>query len=100
MIQKLGILGAGQMGAGIAQTAAQSGFQVILADQTLEFSEKGKSRIAGQLIKLIEKSKINDLDAQKTLQAITCVGGMKDLAQTDLVIEAVTEKPELKYQIF
>jgi 3-hydroxybutyryl-CoA dehydrogenase len=100
MIQKLGILGAGQMGAGIAQTAAQTGFQVTLADQTLEFAEKGKTKIAAQLKKLVEKAKITEVDAQKTLSAITCVGGMKDLAQTEFVIEAVTEKPELKFQIF
>jgi len=100
MIQKLGILGAGQMGVGIAQTAAQSGFDVTLADQTLEFAEKGKSKIAAQLKKQIEKAKITENDAQIILQSITCVGGMKDLAQTDFVIEAVTEKPELKYQIF
>jgi 3-hydroxybutyryl-CoA dehydrogenase len=100
MIQKLGILGAGQMGAGIAQTAAQFGFQVILADQTLEFAEKGKSKIAAQLKKLVEKAKITEDASSKTLQAITCAGGMKDLGSADFVIEAVTEKPDLKFQIF
>jgi len=57
-IQRVGILGAGQMGAGIAQTAAQSGFHVYLADQSQEFAEKGKQKISSQLKKLIEKGKI------------------------------------------
>ncbi|MGK5083624.1 3-hydroxybutyryl-CoA dehydrogenase [Bdellovibrionota bacterium FG-1] len=99
-IHSIGVLGSGQMGGGIAQIAAQSGFEVFLADQTLDFAEKGKAKIAAQLKKLVEKGKMADSDAQKTLAAIHPVGNLKDLAQAQLVVEAVTENPQLKYQIF
>lgn len=98
-IQRLGILGAGQMGGGIAQTAAQAGFEVLLADQSREVAEKGKAKIAAQLKKLVEKAKITEGDMQKTLNAIQPVE-FKDLARAQLVIEAVSENPALKNKIF
>jgi len=100
MIQKIGILGSGQMGGGIAQTASQAGFQVFLADQSVEIAEKGKSKIASQLKKLIEKGKLTEADSKTILNGITPVGTLKDLASADLVIEAVSENPALKFQIF
>jgi len=99
-IQRLGVLGSGQMGGGIAQTAAQAGFQVLLADQNRETAEKGKSRIAAQLKKLVEKGKMTEGDMQKTLDAIQVVDGIKGLAQAQFVVEAVSENPELKYKLF
>lgn len=99
-ISRIGVLGAGQMGGGIAQTAAQSGFEVLLADQTLALAEKGKGRIASQLKKLVEKGKLPESESQKILDAIRPVDGLKGLAPADLVIEAVAENPSLKYQIF
>ncbi len=102
-IHRIGILGAGQMGAGIAQTAAQTGFQVDLADQNLAMVEKAKIKIAAQLKKQLEKGKITEQQMKTTLDNIHPVDGMKGLfhsAKSDLVIEAVTEKPELKFQIF
>lgn len=100
MIQRIGVLGAGQMGAGIAQTAAQTGFQVDLADQSLEVAQAGKNKIAAQLKKLIEKGKISELEVKNLLDAITPVAGIPGLSQAELVIEAVSENPELKYKIF
>ena len=97
---KIGILGSGQMGGGIAQTASQAGYIVLLADQSVEVAEKGKSKIAVQLKKLIEKAKITEADSKKILDGITAVGTMKDLANCDVVIEAVSENPQLKFQIF
>ena len=99
-IQRIGVIGAGQMGGGIAQTAAQNGFEVILTDQTREAAEKGKAKIANQLKKLVEKAKMTELDSQKTLNLIQIGTSLKDLAQTHLVIEAVAEIPSLKNQIF
>ncbi|MCM2278001.1 MAG: 3-hydroxybutyryl-CoA dehydrogenase [Oligoflexia bacterium] len=99
-IQKIAILGAGQMGGGIAHTAAQSGFEVLLADQSREFAEKGKAKIAAQLKKLVEKGKLSEGDAQKTLNAIQVVDSIRGFANADLVIEAVAEIPSLKNQIF
>jgi 3-hydroxybutyryl-CoA dehydrogenase len=99
-IRRIGILGAGQMGAGIAQTAAHAGFEVFLADQNKELVEKSKSKIAFQLKKLVEKGKLPEKEEKQTLDHIHPVDGIKDLAQADLIIEAVSEKPELKFQIF
>jgi 3-hydroxybutyryl-CoA dehydrogenase len=99
-IQKIGVIGAGQMGGGIAQTAAQSGFEVILTDQTREAAEKGKARIAAQLKKLVEKTKISEAEAQKVLNAIHVGDSLKDHAKAQLVVEAVAEIPNLKYQLF
>jgi 3-hydroxybutyryl-CoA dehydrogenase len=99
-IQKVGVLGAGQMGIGIAQTAAQSGVEVFLADQNLEFAEKGKAKVAGQLKKLVEKAKITEADEKRILGNIRPVRGMEDFADLSFVIEAVTENPALKFELF
>lgn len=99
-IQKIGILGAGQMGGGIAQTAAQAGYEVLLADQSLSVAEKGKAKIASQLKKLVEKGKMTEAETQKILAAIRPVEGVQGLSPSHLVIEAVAENPALKYQIF
>lgn len=99
-IKKIGILGAGQMGAGIAQTAAQAGYEVLLADQTVEHAEKGKSKIASQLKKLVEKGKTTDAETQKVLGLIRPVGGIQEFGSVDLAIEAVSENPDLKFKIF
>jgi 3-hydroxybutyryl-CoA dehydrogenase len=99
-LMQIGVLGSGQMGAGIAQTAAQSGFEVLLADQSVELAQKGLARIGGQLKKLVEKGKMSEADTQKILSAIHPVGNLKDLSKAGLVVEAVTENPTLKFQIF
>jgi 3-hydroxybutyryl-CoA dehydrogenase len=99
-IQRVGILGAGQMGSGIAQTAAQFGFEVLLADQNQSFAETARSKIGAQLKKLVEKGKITSNDEKLCLEKIRVVDGMKGLAPAELVIEAVTEKPDIKFQIF
>jgi 3-hydroxybutyryl-CoA dehydrogenase len=99
-IKTIGVLGSGQMGGGIAQTAAQCGYDVILADINIEAAEKGKGKILAQLKKLIEKGKMTEGDSQSLIAKIRPVGKLADLARADLVVEAVTEKPELKFQIF
>src|SRR5689334_14152289 len=99
-VHKIGILGTGQMGSGIAQVAAQSKFEVLLADQNRNLAEKAKSRIALQLKKQVEKGKLSEIEEKQTLDNIRIVDGLNDLSQAHLVIEAVTEKPELKFQIF
>ncbi|MBC7693000.1 MAG: 3-hydroxybutyryl-CoA dehydrogenase [Methylotenera sp.] len=98
--KKIGILGSGQMGAGIAQVAAQSGFEVLLADRDQAVAESGKAKIASQLKKQIEKGKLNEAEMKKILDGITPVNGMAGLKDCEMVIEAVTEKPELKFQLF
>jgi 3-hydroxybutyryl-CoA dehydrogenase len=100
VIQKIGILGSGQMGAGIAQSAAQVGFTVFLADQNRELVEKAKIKIAAQLRKQVEKGKLTEQEEKHTLENIHITDGMPGLVQAELIIEAVTEKPDLKFQIF
>lgn len=99
-IQKIGILGSGQMGGGIAQVAAQAGFSVLLADRDTATAEAGKAKIAAQLKKLIEKGKLTEEAAKKTLDGIHPVGGISELRDAEMVIEAVTENPTLKFQLF
>lgn len=99
-IRKIGVLGSGQMGAGIAQVAAQSGFQVLLADRDQATAESGKAKLGVQLKKLVEKAKLTEELAKQTLDAITPVSGIAELKDADLVIEAVTENPVLKFQLF
>ena len=80
-IGQIGILGAGQMGDGIAQTAAQTGFVVLLADQNLAIAEKGKARIASRLNKMVEKGKLAECDAREQLAAIRPVDGIAGLCE-------------------
>src|SRR5580698_1534128 len=96
-IGKIGVLGSGQMGGGIAQTAAQAGIEVLLADVSLEHAEKGKAKIAAQLKKLVEKGKLTEADVQKTLNGIRPVRGLEDFRGLPFAIEAVTENPALKF---
>src|SRR5690242_10071099 len=98
--QKIGILGAGQMGAGIAQTAAQVGFKVTLADRDLETAKQGKESISRQLRRQVEKGKLTESEQEQILDRIQLAHDLKGLNQSDLVIEAVTEKPDLKFEIF
>jgi len=99
-IQKIGVLGAGQMGLGIAQAAAQSGFEVFLSDISLENAKKGRERIAAQLQKLCEKGKMSADEREQLLARIRCVGGIAELNSVDLAIEAVSENKDLKAKIF
>lgn len=96
----LGVLGAGQMGAGIAQTAAQSGIRVLLADQGLSQAQGGKDKIASSLQKQCEKGKLQVSEKDLILSEITPVAGILSLKDCDLIVEAVSEVPELKFKIF
>jgi 3-hydroxybutyryl-CoA dehydrogenase len=96
----IGILGAGQMGAGIAQTAAQSGYSVLLTDMTLERANAGRSKVEKDLAKLVEKAKITQAQANETLGRIKPVGDLESLREADFIIEAATENVTLKYEIF
>lgn len=99
-IIKIGVIGAGQMGQGIAQTAAQSGFQIFLADVNLDSATKGVQKIQIQIEKMVEKQKITTEAAQTALAALRPVNALSDLKDCDLVIEAVSENVSLKKKIF
>lgn len=100
VIESIGVLGAGQMGAGIAQVAAQAGYAVRLADATVEQANKAKSKLEATLGKLVEKGKLSASDKDATLARITPVGSIEELGGCDLIVEAVTEKVELKLELF
>jgi len=99
-IKKLGIVGFGQMGSGIAQVAAAAGYPVIATDEKDEFLKKGLSRIEGLLNKAIEKGKATEEDKKKTLGNITTTTDLGAFADCDLVIEAIVENLDAKIQIF
>ena len=99
-ITRVGVIGSGIMGAGIAQVAAQAGYEVILrsrqqatADATLASLEKGLNR-------LVEKGRMEEADRDATLGRITATSVLKDLADCDLVIESVVEDLDTKKALF
>lgn len=99
-MKNFAVIGAGQMGAGIAQVAAQTGLQVILHDVSLERAQAGKAKIEKDLNRLVEKSKIDGTKASEILSKIKPVGAFAELKDADFIVEAATEKVELKYEIF
>lgn len=99
-ITKMGVIGAGQMGQGIAQVAAASGFQVYLADVNLASAQSGLAKIFPRLQRLVEKKKITEADFNAQQSRLIAVGQYSDLQDCDLVIEAVSENPALKKKIF
>ncbi|MDR6851913.1 3-hydroxybutyryl-CoA dehydrogenase [Sphingomonas sp. BE123] len=99
-MKTVGVIGAGQMGAGIAQVSAQAGYRVLLSDMDVARAEKGKAGIAKQLARAVEKEKITADARDAALANIECVGGTDAFAPCDLVIEAATEREEIKRSIF
>jgi 3-hydroxybutyryl-CoA dehydrogenase len=99
-IRTIGVLGAGQMGAGIAQVAAATGYDVRLADASAELAQKGKARIAGALAKQVERDKMSADMRESILGHVTPVSGTAAFKDCDLVIEAATENADLKVKLF
>jgi 3-hydroxybutyryl-CoA dehydrogenase len=99
-MQKVAIIGAGQMGSGIAQTVAQHGIDVLLADVDLAVAEKAKAGIDRALGKLVGKGKIESADAEATLARIHPVADYEPMADAELIVEAATEREEIKQAIF
>lgn len=99
-IKKVGIVGAGQMGSGIAQTAAASGLDVVMIDINEDVAKKGFAGIEKMVNKLVAKEKISADDAKSLLSRIK-VGSSYDLLKdVDIAIEAATENQDLKLKIF
>ncbi|MDP4160147.1 MAG: 3-hydroxybutyryl-CoA dehydrogenase, partial [Bacillota bacterium] len=94
------VIGAGQMGGGIAQVAAQAGYSVILNDIKDEFVTRGFGIIEKNLRRSVEKGKLNATDMEATLARITKSISLQDAASADLVIEAAVENMTIKGQIF
>ncbi len=99
-MQTIGVIGAGQMGTGITQTVAQHGMQVLLSDVDLARAEAGKASIEKALGKLVGRGKIEIDQAEATLARITPVADYVPMADAGLIIEAATEREEIKQAIF
>lgn len=99
-MRTVAVIGAGMMGSGISQTAAQFGYRVLLSDISLELAEKGKAGIAKGLARLVAKEKISAADADATLNRIEPVAGYEPMAEATFIIEAATEREEIKRKIF
>ncbi len=99
-MQKVGVIGAGQMGSGIAQVTAQAGIAVVLCDVDLALAQAAKARIAKGLARLVEKDKLTAAAAQAAVDLIHPVADYAPMADTDLIIEAATEREDIKARIF
>jgi 3-hydroxybutyryl-CoA dehydrogenase len=99
-MRAVGVIGAGQMGAGIAQVSAGAGYHVYLSDLDLEKAEAGKAGIGKALDKLVTKEKMGRDEADTLLARIEPVGSYELMADAGLIIEAATEREEIKRKIF
>jgi 3-hydroxybutyryl-CoA dehydrogenase len=99
-VKTFGVIGSGQMGNGIAQVAAASGLTVIMNDIKQEFVDKGLKTIGGILARNVEKGKMTSADKDALLARVRGSVSLSDMAAADIVVEAATEKEEIKFQIF
>jgi 3-hydroxybutyryl-CoA dehydrogenase len=99
-IKTFGVIGAGQMGNGIAQVAAMSGINVIMNDIAPQFVEKGIQTITKNLERNVEKGKMTKEERDAIVSRIKGSLELKDMASADFVVEAATERQDLKFQIF
>jgi len=95
-VRTLGVVGAGQMGQGIAQVAAQAGLDVLIVDAAPDLAQAGIGKIKKQLDRLVEKAKLDAAARDQVLGRLVAGGGHRDLADCDVVIEAAPEREELK----
>ncbi len=99
-IQQVGVVGAGQMGAGITQVCAMAGLQVIMFDLNTQALEQAKLSITSSLARMLKKEKITSEQMTHCLQNIETSIELKSLSQADLVIEAASEQEAIKHTIF
>ncbi len=100
MIERIGVVGAGQMGAGIAQVAAMNGFSVILSDISETFLDSGVQRIEKSLSSLLTKGRVTEEEKQDALARIETTVELKAFEAADYVVEAVIEDEGLKLDVF
>ena len=99
-IHTLGVVGAGQMGAGIAQVAATNGVRVIMNDMNDEFVKKGRQRIVDNLNRLVEKRRFSETERRQTLDRISVSSDLRHMATADFVVEAASENEQIKFKLF
>jgi 3-hydroxybutyryl-CoA dehydrogenase len=99
-IKKIGVIGSGQMGRGIAQVAAFTGYDVLMFDISAESLKFGHEFIAKQLNRGVEKEKWDQTKAESTLNKIKTITDLSSLSDCDLIVEAASENKEVKFKIF
>ncbi len=99
-MKKIGVIGAGQMGTGIAQVSAQAGLHVLLCDVDIALADKAKAKIAKSLARLVDKDKITAAAAGAAIALIQPIADYTPMSEADLIIEAATEREEIKARIF
>ncbi|ESU29325.1 3-hydroxybutyryl-CoA dehydrogenase [Flavobacterium limnosediminis JC2902] len=99
-MKKIAVIGSGTMGSGIAQVAATAGCSVKLYDTNQEALSRSKAALENTLSKLVEKGKIDETEKSRIQNATSYVSTLKDLSDSDLVIEAIVENLEIKRKVF
>jgi len=99
-IDRVGVVGAGTMGSGIAQVTATEGYEVVMRDVEEEFVERGFESIDDSLSRFVERGSIPEAEAEAIVDRITGTTDLADLAECDLVVEAAVEDMEVKRDIF
>ena len=98
-MRTIAVIGAGMMGSGIAQSSAQSGFDVLISDISIANAERGKAGIEKALFKLVSRGKLEEAAVAETLARITPIEGYDAMGTADLIIEAATEREDIKLAI-
>ncbi len=99
-IKKIGVLGCGLMGSGIAEVAARAGYTTIVREVSEELLDKGRARIGKSLARAVKKGKLEERESEQILGRISGVVELDGMADCDLVIEAIVENVEAKRQTF
>jgi 3-hydroxybutyryl-CoA dehydrogenase len=99
-IDRMAVIGAGQMGSGIAQVAAQAGVEVVVADAAPDLAKRAVDKLGQTLGKLVEKGKLTTADREKLLGRIKPAASLDDCAGADLAIEAIVENQAVKTAVF
>ena len=99
-VSRIGVLGAGQMGAGIAQVASCSGYSVTMVDIDENAVERGMDSIRSSLQRIVSKGRMELEDSQAAMELITQSTNRSDFSECDLVIEAIPEILQLKLDVF
>jgi 3-hydroxybutyryl-CoA dehydrogenase len=99
-IERVGVVGGGQMGAGIAEVAARAGSQVLVMEVSTDLAERARDRLLGSLDRAVERGKLTESDRDAARSRLDFTTDLAEFGDRQLVIEAVTEDEELKKQIF
>src|SRR5512138_3160554 len=99
-IRRVGVLGCGLMGSGIAETAAKAGYETVAREVSPELAQRGEANIRKSLGRAVEKGKLTDDERAAVLDRISVTTSLDDLRDCDIIIEAVTEDLERKNELF